>query len=692
MSVFAECSESQIKQLLESGRLLIQSSTDEQIIEHEKLLSSASKYEQAAIALILGKLQKAKLLFQQVVEESSETADYAWVELVLLDPMEYHLDQSAIKKLRSFSKNSGSRLSARALHALSILYLWNGLYAKAFDAALSCMEYYQAKNEVQGKAFISDTMGSLCVSIGDSDRALLYYTQSLAFKFKLKDDLGVALTLGNLARLCFQLGRFSQAREFALQDLSIISTVENVELSKQSMLMNLLARIELADNNFSQAEFWLSKASDNIGSTNKKDFFILKDLALVNLAQHKLEKAHDYLEEAKKVLPEASAYHEMWWKLVRLTYLFAQLSGPQRIQSSEYTELMLSLDELIQLHSIPEVTIQFYLLKAKDSYVLNQSADARDFLLLANKLMKHSQQLRFQAEIQKYMMEWEFSESITEEVAKAIDTQVTNESGYIIRKSLGEGGFGTVSLAWDVEREQNVALKQFKSNAQLTKKEQDRLWHQARIEFEAAARINSPSIAKPIAIGHDSFGLPYVVHQYIEGQKLTQFMQAITDNASIVQYMIQIAQAMEFIHAEGIIHRDLKPDNIMINASGSPVIIDLGIALFSHFKSSASIAGTENYMAPEQKLSLEIDQRADIYSLGCIFYQWIAKTLPEAITNNDSSLLDKIIRKQKTGININTTEIPSGLIELISSMVAVKPENRPGNLEDCITQMRRLKL
>lgn len=621
---------------------------------------------------------EALIQFTLLSEQDDILSDAALCEACLLDPAFHHTKAKSLLGLkRIVQQQAANLLSARAAHALALLYSWQSALEDAFPHALQAMEHYQRANQLNGQAFVADTLGMLCQRSGSIERALLYFTRSLTLKQRINDTQGLALTLGNLARLCFQLGRFDQARGFLWDDINLLAEHDTAQLA---VLYNLMARIELADDHIDEAIDWLTRAIVMDEHNFSHLFFCYKDLTLAYISRGESHTAEQWLIRAVSIQPGKSVYHLLNLQLIR-AYLFTPGSAESEVF---YQEVFEQLTE----HDLPEIEIELRLIRAEQAYQQQDFTEARDQLLLAKKRAVAASQLRFLGQIFRNMMAWDLTESLPEEVARVITSDLKHNPDYIVRKTLGEGGFGVVSMAWDTKREKNVAVKQFKGSAQLSVAEQRQLWSQARREFEIAAAIKSTMIARPLAIGHDDVGLPYVVHEFIEGQKLSEFMQSIRDTDTIQYYIRQIAIALEFIHSASIVHRDIKPDNIIIRSNGVPVIIDLGIALLKGKHSQDSLAGTACYMPPEQESHTNLGASADLYALGCIWYQWLSgEELVLAPDRGTSGILQRAKRqliRYKPGIVINDQYVPGKSLMILKRMVAIESSQRFSSVQDLL--------
>ncbi len=198
---------------------------------------------------------------------------------------------------------------------------------------------------------------------------------------------------------------------------------------------------------------------------------------------------------------------------------------------------------------------------------------------------------------------------------------------------LGQGGMGAVYKARQPGLDRLVALKILPSNAEQGPDFAERFTREAR----SLAKLNHPKIVAVYDFGQTGEGLYYFVMEYVEGTNLREVIQAgdlsPTDALAIVP---QICDALQYAHEEGIVHRDIKPENILLDTKGRVKIADFGLAKLldrpaaAHTLTQAGqVMGTPHYMAPEQmEKPLEVDHRADIFSLGVVFYEMLTGELP----------------------------------------------------------------
>lgn len=197
-----------------------------------------------------------------------------------------------------------------------------------------------------------------------------------------------------------------------------------------------------------------------------------------------------------------------------------------------------------------------------------------------------------------------------------------------LKRLLGKGGFGKVFLAYDPRLEREVAIKV----PTFSSKNRRRV-ARFRAEAKTAAMLRHPNIVQTFESG-ESQGTLYIVSQYVEGEPLTKYLeQEELDFTQIAIWVESIARALHYAHEHRVVHRDIKPDNILIDQSGEPQIMDFGLAKQEGREGvtqDGAIVGTIAYMSPEQARG-DDDQVAatsDQYSLGVILYEMLCQSKP----------------------------------------------------------------
>jgi serine/threonine protein kinase len=197
---------------------------------------------------------------------------------------------------------------------------------------------------------------------------------------------------------------------------------------------------------------------------------------------------------------------------------------------------------------------------------------------------------------------------------------------------LGSGGMGAVYKARQREIDRLVALKILPPEAAGDPGFAERFTREAR----ALAKLSHPNIVALHEFGHVD-GLHYFIMEFVDGLNLRQLEQAgKLSPREALQIIPQICEALQFAHDEGIVHRDIKPENVLLDKKGRVKIADFGLArILGHepedfrLTRAREVMGTLHYMAPEQvEKPQSVDHRADIFSLGVVFYEMLTGELP----------------------------------------------------------------
>jgi serine/threonine-protein kinase len=168
--------------------------------------------------------------------------------------------------------------------------------------------------------------------------------------------------------------------------------------------------------------------------------------------------------------------------------------------------------------------------------------------------------------------------------------------------------------------------------------------------------------------------------EHLEGRDLRQALQSEHrfDYPRAIKIVAQVCSALDYAHQAGIIHRDIKPSNIMLLPDDKAKVTDFGIAkIADNFSLTlpGHVLGTPSYMAPEQFEEETFDGRADIFSLGVVFYELLTGSRPFA-GDSLAALAYKIVHKMHIPPSLQNVELPLELDEIVHRALAKQPEER----------------
>ena len=214
-----------------------------------------------------------------------------------------------------------------------------------------------------------------------------------------------------------------------------------------------------------------------------------------------------------------------------------------------------------------------------------------------------------------------------------------------------------------------------------------------RREARAVAKLNHPNIVQAFDVG-EAGGFHYFVMEYVEGHTLYDELAKgkVFSEAEALRIIIQIARALAHAHERGLIHRDVKPKNIMITKDGVAKLADMGLARLAEDVQAAQAEagrafGTPYYISPEQiRGEVDIDFRADIYSLGATLYHLVTGRVPfEGPT--PAAVMHKHLKEPLVPPDHINTELSVGLGEVVEVMMAKRREDRYASTKDLLVDL-----
>ena len=283
------------------------------------------------------------------------------------------------------------------------------------------------------------------------------------------------------------------------------------------------------------------------------------------------------------------------------------------------------------------------------------------------------------------------------------DEAPTRLGGYEVLKVLGKGGMGAVLLGRQISLDRKVALKVMHPKVAQNPGFVARFTREAY----AAAQLTHHNVVQVYDIGEDR-GQHFFSMEFVNGQSLGDRLKSegkLTPEAA-VGFILQAARGLRYGHKQGMVHRDIKPDNLMVNDEGVVKVADLGLVKLgnsdlpsqagaledddggnSQLTRVGAVMGTPAYMAPEQgKDSGTVDQRADIYSLGCTLYVLLTGKPPF----EGKTALEIISKHQTQPIvppEVMVKRVPKALSAILLKMMAKKPEDRYATMDEVIAAL-----
>ena len=264
---------------------------------------------------------------------------------------------------------------------------------------------------------------------------------------------------------------------------------------------------------------------------------------------------------------------------------------------------------------------------------------------------------------------------------------------YQIQSMIGEGGMASVYKAHDPNLQRSVAIKvvhpHLSNNPEFFRRFEE--------EATAVAKFRHPNIVQMYDFAHDG-DLYYMVMEFVLGETLQSRLKRSNasnrrlDVKEVISYAAEICDAAFYAHERGVIHRDIKPANIMLDVDGRAILMDFGIARMvdaSQHTATGTVLGTAMYMPPEQVQGLQIDVRADIYSIGITLFEMLSGK-PPFEADSAMTLMMMHLNDPVPDLNAMHPDIPPGLVAVINKSLEKNRDQRYQSASDMAAALRNL--
>jgi serine/threonine-protein kinase len=265
--------------------------------------------------------------------------------------------------------------------------------------------------------------------------------------------------------------------------------------------------------------------------------------------------------------------------------------------------------------------------------------------------------------------------------------------GYKVLGKLGSGAMAVVYKAKQLSLDRTVAVKVLPKKFVQKSDYVERFYKEGRL----AAKMNHNNIVQAIDVGEVG-GLYYFVMEYVEGKTLYDDLSKgkIFSEKEALDIIIQVASALAHAHSQGLIHRDVKPKNIMISKDNVVKLADMGLARETSDARAAKheqgkAFGTPYYIAPEQiRGEVDIDGRADLYSLGGTLYHMVTGRVPFEATA-PAEVMKKHLKEPLVPPDHINTALSAGISEVVEVMMAKDKKDRYATMEEAMVDLQAIR-
>lgn len=264
---------------------------------------------------------------------------------------------------------------------------------------------------------------------------------------------------------------------------------------------------------------------------------------------------------------------------------------------------------------------------------------------------------------------------------------------YEIREEIGKGGLGAVYRAFDTQLQRDVAMKRVLTTDQGSAEEVEKAAKNLLAEAQTLSTLNHPNIVTVFDVGQDEKG-GFVVMELLKGETLDDTIaRGVLTQEDFIEVVAQTTEALIAAQAANVLHRDLKPTNVMViwQASGrfQTKILDFGLAKLTKTPSvqtmdqDDAVMGSIFFMAPEQFERGELDERTDMYAIGCVYYFALTGQYPFR-GDTAPQVMNAHLQHRVTALEKLRPDLSPSICQWVMWLINRKMENRPGTARDAI--------
>tara|TARA_R110002096_G_scaffold436051_1_gene666256 strand:+ start:12173 stop:14824 length:2652 start_codon:yes stop_codon:yes gene_type:complete len=280
------------------------------------------------------------------------------------------------------------------------------------------------------------------------------------------------------------------------------------------------------------------------------------------------------------------------------------------------------------------------------------------------------------------------------------------DSNYVLGREIARGGMGRIVQARDLRLGRAVAIKELLLPSPSAEQRFER-------EMMITGRLQHPAIIGVLEAGRWPSGNPFYTMKHIDGRPLDAVIESqktFADRLALLPRIIAVVDALAYAHAQRVIHRDLKPANVLVGSYGETIVIDWGLAkdlnrasMPTDETSSDSQDGNEQltilgramgtpaYMPPEQARGAEVNERADVYSLGALLYHLLSGQMPYTGEKSAQAILARVRKEAPRPLEELSPDVPIDLLSIVQKAMERDASARYSSAQELATDLRRFE-